>query len=94
MPVTVSVSDVDVAPSIQTQPAALSVVAGSEAVRGGARGTEALSYQWRRDGQPIAGANAPVLKLAAVSGADASGYSVQISNAAGSVVSETAARWW
>ncbi len=92
VPVTVSVSDVDVAPSIQTQPAALSVVAGSEAVFAvAARGTEALSYQWRRDGQPIAGANAPVLKLAAVSGADASGYSVQISNAAGSVVSETAA---
>ncbi len=91
VPVTVSVSDVDVAPSIQTQPAALSVVAGSEAVFAvAARGTEALSYQWRRGGQPIAGANAPVLKLAAVSSADASGYSVLISNAAGSVVSDAA----
>jgi alpha-tubulin suppressor-like RCC1 family protein len=91
VPVTVSVSDVDVAPTLQSQPAALSVVAGSEAVFAVvARGTEALSYQWRRDGQPIAGANAPVLKLAAVSSADASGYSVLVSNAAGSVTSESA----
>jgi 6-phosphogluconolactonase (cycloisomerase 2 family) len=89
--VTVSVSDVDVAPSISSQPAALSVVAGSEAVFAVvARGTEALSYQWRRNGVAITGANAPVLKLAAVSEADATGYSVQVSNTAGTVTSDAA----
>lgn len=91
VPVTVSVSDVDVAPSISSQPAALSVVAGSEAVFAVvARGTEALSYQWRRNGVAITGANAPVLKLAAVSEADATGYSVQVSNTAGSATSDAA----
>lgn len=91
VPVTVSVSDIDVAPSIVSQPAALSVVAGSEAVFAvAARGTEALSYQWRRNGIAIGGANAPVLKLSAVTEADATGYSVQVSNGAGSATSDVA----
>ena len=48
--VTVSVSDLDVAPSITTQPANLSVASGSDAVFAiDARGTEALSYQWYRN---------------------------------------------
>jgi alpha-tubulin suppressor-like RCC1 family protein len=89
--VTVSVSDIDVAPSISTQPASISIPAGGDAVFAvAAHGTEALSYQWRRDGTPITGANAPVLKLSAVSAGDASGYSVQISNAAGNLTSDTA----
>jgi Tol biopolymer transport system component len=89
--VTVSVSDIDVPPTIASQPAALSVVLGSEAVFAVvARGTEALSYQWRRNGAAINGANAPLLKLAQVTSADATGYSVLVSNTAGSVVSETA----
>lgn len=91
VPVTVSVSDIDVAPSVLTQPASLSVVAGSEAVFAVvARGTEALSYQWRRNGQPLSGANAPLLKLSNVSSSDASVYSVQVSNAAGNVTSADA----
>ena len=91
VPVTVSVSDQDVAPSVLTQPASLSVVAGSEAVFAVvARGTEALSYQWRRNGQPISGANAPLLKLTNVDNSDASVYSVQVSNAVGNVVSADA----
>ena len=91
VPVTVSVSDLDVPPSVLTQPASLSVVAGSEAVFAVvARGTEALSYQWRRNGQPISGANAPLLKLSNVSNSDASVYSVQVSNAVGNVTSADA----
>ena len=91
VPVTASVSDIDVPPTIASQPAALSVVAGSEAVFAVvARGTEALSYQWRRNGVAINGANAPVLKLAQVTPADATGYSVLVSNTAGSVVSDAA----
>lgn len=91
VPVTVSVSDQDVAPSLLTQPASISVVAGSEAVFAVvARGTEALSYQWRRNGQPISGANAPLLKLSGVGNSDASVYSVQVSNAVGTVISADA----
>ena len=63
------------------------MVAGSEAVFAVvARGTEALSYQWRRNGQPISGANAPLLKLSGVGNSDASVYSVQVSNAAGTLI--------
>lgn len=92
VPVSLSVSDVDVAPSITSQPAGLNVVVGSEVVFAVvAHGTEALSYQWRRDGVAITGANAPVLKLAAVTEADAAGYAVQVINSAGTVTSDVAA---
>jgi hypothetical protein len=91
LPVTVSVSDIDVAPSITTQPAASSVAAGSDAVFAVvAQGTEALSYQWRFNGTPIAGANSAVLRINGVTGADAGNYSVAVTNNAGSVVSEAA----
>lgn len=90
-PVTVSVSDLDVAPIITTQPATIAVAAGGDAVFAvAARGTEALSYQWRFNGTRIAGANAAVLRLAAVTGAQAGLYSVVVSNAAGSAVSADA----
>lgn len=90
-PVTVSVSDLDVAPIITTQPATIAVAAGGDAVFAvAARGTEALSYQWRFNGSRIAGANAAVLRLAAVSGAQAGLYSVVVSNAAGSATSADA----
>ena len=86
--VTVSVSDLDVAPTITTQPATIAVPAGSDAVFAvDARGTEALSYQWRYNGAPIAGANATVLRLAAVTNANAGRYSVVVSNGAGSATS-------
>jgi len=89
--VTVSVSDLDVAPAITTQPAALSVAAGSDAAFAiAARGTEALSYQWRKDGVAIVGANSPVLRLAAVGATQAGAYGVTVSNAAGSVTSSPA----
>ena len=69
--VTVSVSDLDVAPSITTQPASLSVASGSDAVFAvDARGTEALSYQWYRNGIALAGANSPVLRLTGVTVAE------------------------
>ena len=60
--VTVSVSDLDVAPTIATQPANLSVPSGGDAIFAiDARGTEALSYQWFPTGVAMAGANSPVL---------------------------------
>lgn len=89
--VTVSVSDLDVAPAITTQPAALGVTAGSDAAFAiAARGTEALSYQWRKDGVAIAGANSPVLRLAGVTAGEAGAYSVLVSNSAGEATSDPA----
>ncbi|MBC8055752.1 MAG: hypothetical protein H7Y61_04175 [Rhizobiales bacterium] len=90
--VTVSVSDLDVAPVVTTQPAPLSVTAGSDAAFAiSATGTEALSYQWRKDGVPILGANSPVLRLQQVTALQAGAYSVNVSNAAGAVMSNPAA---
>lgn len=90
VPVTASVSEVDVAPTITTQPASLSVTAGNDAVFAVvARGTEALSYQWRYLGEPISGANSPVYRLSGTFPGQSGAYSVQVSNAAGMVVSQT-----
>jgi Immunoglobulin I-set domain/Immunoglobulin domain/WD40-like Beta Propeller Repeat len=90
-PVTVSVSDLDVAPSITTQPASLAVTSGNDAVFAVvAYGTEALSYQWRFNGTNIAGANNPVLRLNGVTGASAGSYSVTVTNNAGNAVSSAA----
>lgn len=90
-PVTVSVSDLTVAPSITTQPASLAVTAGNDAVFAvAAYGTEALSYQWRYKGADVQGANSPVLRLTGVTAADAGSYSVIVSNSAGSATSDGA----
>lgn len=89
--VTASVSDLDVAPTITTQPASLAVTSGGDAVFAiAASGTEALSYQWRLGSTPIVGANSPVLKLSAVDNSQAGNYSVVVSNSAGSEVSNAA----
>ncbi len=88
---TVSVSNVDVAPSITTQPASLIVAAGGDAVFAiDAYGTEALSYQWRANGVDIAGANSPVLRLGGVTNANAGAYTVSVTNSAGNSVSAAA----
>lgn len=63
------------------QPAAFGVVAG---------GTAPLTYQWRRDGVPLAGATNDQLVLAHPQFSDAGKYSVVISNAEGSTTSTEA----
>ena len=90
-PVTVSVSEQTVAPSITTQPASLSVINGGDAVFAAmVYGTEALSYQWRFNGTNIDGANSPILRLTQVTNANAGNYSLYASNAAGNVTSNAA----
>jgi Immunoglobulin domain/Immunoglobulin I-set domain/ZU5 domain len=89
--VTISVSDLDVSPSITTQPASLNVTAGSDAVFAAvARGTEALSYQWYRNGAVLPGANSPVLRMTNVSSLDAGTFNVRVSNSAGTADSDVA----
>jgi hypothetical protein len=90
--VAVSVSDLDVAPTITTQPANLSVASGGDAVFAiDARGTEALGYQWYRNGIAMPGANSPVLRLTGVTALNSGSYSVTVSNSAGAADSNAAA---
>ncbi len=48
-----------------------------------ADGSEPLFYQWRKDGTPLPGAEAPTLSLAAVQSDDAGVYTCEIRNRAG-----------
>ncbi len=90
-PVTLTLSDISgvtalAAPVITAQPAQLILNPGQTGnLSVTATGTPPLTYQWRRDGAPLAGAEAAVL---AVTGAGA--YSVVVSNAYGSAISGTA----
>lgn len=79
------------APSIVTQPAAVSVNEGNTATFAvGVGGTAPFSYQWLKEGQPIEGATAAYYSLASTTSGAAGSYSVRVSNGAGSVTSATA----
>ena len=84
-------------PAISLQPYGLALNAGTTASFSvDAGGSEPLSYQWRKDGRPLAdggnigGAATAMLVLTNVLGADAGGYSVVVSNGFGSVTSAVA----
>jgi pimeloyl-ACP methyl ester carboxylesterase len=88
---TITANDVVGAPTIITQPQGQTVNAGANVTFSvTASGTSPLTYQWRKNGVNIAGANNPTLALNSVTAANSGGYSVRISNAYGSVVSDTA----
>jgi len=53
-------------------------------------GAPPLTYEWRKDGVPLAGAHEPTLILAAVGPADAGAYDVRISGGCGDTVSPVA----
>ncbi len=55
-----------------------------------ANGTGPFTYQWRRNGQPIPGANGNVLQLPRIAATDFGTYDVVVSNAAGSSTSDAA----
>lgn len=78
-------------PLVLVQPTNVTVITGGTAAfTVTARGTAPLLYQWRKDGAPIAGATQSSLTLGNVGAADAAEYSVEITNAFGSVVSANA----
>jgi hypothetical protein len=80
-----------VAPTITTQPVAVSVTEGQAASFSvTASGTAPLSYQWRRNGTDIAGATAATYGLAATLADSGASFTVAVSNAAGSVTSAAA----
>ncbi len=81
----------NVAPTITVQPVGGVLNLGvSKTLSVTAGGTAPLSYQWRKDGAPIAGAVGATYALGAVQGASAGSYDVVVGNVAGSVTSAAA----
>ena len=79
------------APQIVGQPATQNVVVGSTAVFvATVSGTPPFSYQWRRNGVAIPGANTATLSIANVTAADAGSYTLAVSNRAGTTTSDPA----
>jgi hypothetical protein len=81
-----------VPPTIATQPQAQTLTAGQSATFFvTANGTAPLSYQWNLNGSDLPGATTSVLTLNNLQATDAGGYTVVVTNSAGSVTSAVAA---
>lgn len=90
-PATLTVLTPATAPTITTQPVSQTVTVGANVTFSVvATGTAPLSYQWRKDGNPISGATSATLTLNSVSTSDAGTYTVVVSNTAGSATSNPA----
>lgn len=55
-----------------------------------AEGTTPFTYQWSKDGTVLSGANGETYQIASASAMDSGSYTVQVTNSAGSTVSESA----
>ena len=89
---TVSVVQQLAPPVIVGQPGSLNVNVGGTAVFAAtASGAGPLSYQWRRNGTAITGANASVLTLSNVTALNDGQYTLVVANSAGTTISEPAA---
>jgi hypothetical protein len=76
------------APIFTTQPAGRTAGPGeSLTLSAGASGSPAPTYQWRKDGLPLAGATERTLTLSSVTPADAGTYDVVATNESGSTPS-------
>lgn len=83
----------DPAPSVTTSPTARSVVVGATTTLTVTAQGNALTYQWRKAGQPISGnatATTASLTLTNVTLSDAGSYDVVVTNSGGSVASDSA----
>jgi hypothetical protein len=79
------------ATAITTQPAAVTACAGSSAsLSVVATGSGTISYQWRKDGVDISGANSSTLSFPSLSASDAAAYSVVVTADCGAVTSSSA----
>ncbi len=91
---TLTVTPLPVAPTINTQPTALSVMVGSTArFTVIATGTPAPTYQWRKVGVPLLGnssSTTATLLLDNITASDAGSYDVVVSNSAGVITSAPA----
>jgi hypothetical protein len=87
---TITVSTSLAAPSIATQPASLTVNAGTSATfKVDATGTS-IAYQWNRNGVAIAGATGASYTIPVATSTNAGAYTVTVTNTAGSVTSSSA----
>ncbi|WP_276504990.1 Ig-like domain repeat protein, partial [Terrimonas pollutisoli] len=78
-------------PSIINQPLPQTVGAGcNTSFSVTANGTEPITYQWRKDGADIAGANSSTLTINNVAAADGGNYDVVVSNSCGTATSNAA----
>jgi len=55
-----------------------------------AHGSPPFTYRWYKDGIPITGATGPTYQISTVDLADAGSYSAEVSNGAGSIISDEA----
>ena len=80
------------APIIAAQPAGLTVFVGSSVTFNiSASGRGVLSYQWKKDGTDISGAVSTSYSIASVTSSSAGNFTVNVTNAYGSTVSNAAA---
>ncbi|HXC32594.1 MAG TPA: choice-of-anchor D domain-containing protein [Verrucomicrobiae bacterium] len=91
-PAVLTVTSTTVAPSIATQPASQSVIAGNTASFSvAATGTAPLSYQWSKSGTPIPNATSSSYTTPAETTTDNNAkFTVAVSNSAGSATSNAA----
>jgi hypothetical protein len=74
-----------------SQPQSQEVRIGNQlTLSAGVTGTSPFTYQWNKNGTPIAGATASAYTIFSVSGSDAGSYSVTVSNVCGAVNSAAA----
>jgi outer membrane protein assembly factor BamB/subtilisin family serine protease len=91
-PATMTVTTPLVAPSVFAAPAARTVTAGDALTLSvAALGTEPFTYQWLRNGQPVAGATNATLTFANPKPTDSGNYAVTITNQVGQITSTAAA---
>lgn len=84
-------ANVNSPPVIMTQPAGTILVAGEALdLTVIASGTAPLSYQWSKDGAPMRGARSATYSRSAVVDTDVGNYTVQITNAFGTIISAPA----
>ncbi len=90
-PATLLVTTTPVAPSVTTQPASATVIAGNPVqftVK--AAGSTPLNYQWSKDGLAITGATSATFAIGSVASTDAGAYTVTVTNDVGTANSDAA----
>ena len=86
-----SVNTNPVAPVFTSQPASQVVlIGGTASFSAVAAGTAPITYQWSKNGVPVAGATSSTLNLVNVQSGDSGNYTVTASNSVGGVTSDTA----